>query len=563
MQGRTPILRFLSLLLAILIISASPSVSAQPFAREALSVCILPSQPGDDPKRILQRSEEFDCETPQTQFGAGSYWVISHTINRISPVENPLRITTSSIWQDHVEFYVLFADGTFSDLKTDRRGVTPLIQMGAIVEYPIPPNPSPAVRALWHIENAANARGIVVGAKLSDQDQKNRSNLTMASIYSAFAGLSIALIIYNLALWNTLRHTFQLYHCLMVGMLTLYTFTSSGALAWAVPSIENNLRLRLNYMLLAFTAASALIFARSFFEERVYKGWLGRATIGVAIFLCAIGLFVFLAAPISLPVLDLIYSLSFVSLIAVVIPTFVSAWRKRSDYIWLFLVAWSMPLLASCMRSLAGLRLLPWNFWIDNSTLIAMSFEAIVSTLAIAHRLRKLRDERDKAMASESTARKLADTDPLTGLFNRRALLDRALGRSGEHMLLIADLDHFKRINDTIGHDRGDEVLHAVARTLRTNVPSTALVARMGGEEFAIVARSNIPIDADQLLQSLRSAPMPYDLCITASIGVSFGPLMSDHDWKLLYRAADEALLRAKNSGRNQVLRNMQHESTM
>lgn len=120
-------------------------------------------------------------------------------------------------------------------------------------------------------------------------------------------------------------------------------------------------------------------------------------------------------------------------------------------------------------------------------------------------------------------------------------------------MLLIADLDHFKRVNETLGHDGGDEVLRVFARALRQIVPAGALVARLGGEEFAIVTATAEPVEADAVLERLRTTRMPFDLTVTASIGTCSGPLADEVDWKRLYRGADAALFEAKSSGRDRA----------
>ncbi|PKP91147.1 MAG: hypothetical protein CVT77_13120, partial [Alphaproteobacteria bacterium HGW-Alphaproteobacteria-16] len=147
----------------------------------------------------------------------------------------------------------------------------------------------------------------------------------------------------------------------------------------------------------------------------------------------------------------------------------------------------------------------------------------------------------------------LADTDPLTGLLNRRAFLAQAIGRKGDQTLLVLDLDHFKQVNDTIGHDGGDEVLRAVARAMRALAPPGTLVARIGGEEFAMVGNTGQTADTDALLTRLRATRMPFDLRVTASIGIATGPLMEERDWKKLYRAADRALFDAKAGGRDRA----------
>ncbi len=148
---------------------------------------------------------------------------------------------------------------------------------------------------------------------------------------------------------------------------------------------------------------------------------------------------------------------------------------------------------------------------------------------------------------------RLAETDPLTGLLNRRAFLDKAIGRSGEQVLQIADLDHFKSVNETLGHDGGDEVLRVFARMLRSAAPTGALVARIGGEEFAILSSRAEAVEGEKILATLRAARMPFDVSVTASIGTCIGGLASEVEWKALYRGADKALFEAKSAGRDRA----------
>ncbi|RYD52557.1 MAG: diguanylate cyclase [Sphingomonadales bacterium] len=518
-----------------------------------LQVCVLPDTGRMDPTLLIRHPERFDCVTEQHKFGPGDFWVISQDIDQRSRSRAPLNARIASLWQQKLSLHVLYADGRMVSSSTDARGVTPLIQLGALVEQPLPRSSANVVRLLWHVEGSANVRGVVLGPRLSTAEQSNRANLMMAAIYAGFAGLCIALIVYNLALWYAIRHRFQLYYCLMVAALLGYAFSSSGALAWMFPDIANNDRLRINYLLLGTTGASALIFARSFFEERIFAGWLGKYSLAVSGTMFGAGVLFFITAPFSVRISDTVFTFVFLGLATVVGPTLWQAWRRRSNYLWLFAIGWGVPILTAVLRTLAGLHVIPWNFWLDNSTILSMVVEALMSSVAIAYRIKLLREERDYAIASEILARRLADTDPLTGLLNRRAFLHQAVGRPGTQQLLVADLDHFKRVNDTLGHDGGDEVLRLFARMLRTHVPAGALVARIGGEEFAILSSASEPIEPEALLARLRATRMPFDLKVTASIGACHGPLTSDVEWKALYRGADAALFEAKSAGRDRA----------
>lgn len=540
---------------AMLVVPADarpPSWSAGTTGRP-LATCIRRAAPGDDPRAIARDLAGFDCTTPQKQFGSGDFWVISEPVGERSRSRRPLNARMLSLWQDRLTLHVLYADGRIETMADDTVGMTKRVQLGAVIEYPIPRLRAPVDRLLWKVEGASNVYAVVRNPRIATEAQSNRANLFMAALYAAFGGLCIALLTYNLALWTTLRYRFQLAYATMVAALMAYAFTSSGALAWLVPDIANTTRMRLNYLLLTVTAASALWFARAFFEEHVF-GPRMRMLIRVSIATLLLSGIGFAAcAPLAPALAHTIYSWVFASILIPIVAIVVSAWVNRSNFLWLFGIAWAAPIVAGCLRVLNGLGVMPWSFWLDNSTLISMAAEALLSSIAITYRIRLLSRERDAALAAETVARRLADLDPLTGLLNRRAFLGHAIGRGGPQTLLILDLDRFKQVNDTIGHDGGDEVLRTVARTLRMLAPETALIARLGGEEFALLCNAAQPVDPDTILARLRATRMPYDLRVTASIGSAHGTMADERDWKSLYRAADQALFDAKSAGRDRA----------
>ncbi len=157
----------------------------------------------------------------------------------------------------------------------------------------------------------------------------------------------------------------------------------------------------------------------------------------------------------------------------------------------------------------------------------------------------------------------LAATDPLTGLANRRRTLQllEQLARDARldtaPVVMLCDLDHFKRINDGWGHAMGDQVLVAVANALRASTRDADTVARWGGEEFLIVLPATRDLDATELAERLRvrvealqvadrhQCPVP----VTLSIGIA--PLAADETGSAWLKRADEALYRAKADGRN------------
>lgn len=162
----------------------------------------------------------------------------------------------------------------------------------------------------------------------------------------------------------------------------------------------------------------------------------------------------------------------------------------------------------------------------------------------------------------------LSSRDALTGLANRRAFelaLEREIdrvARSGEPaLLLMLDIDHFKRVNDTFGHSAGDGVIKAVASALLDSVRPMDLVARVGGEEFAIVLPNCASAFGETVAERVRRrvAHMPVvigpgqEIAVSVSIGGAFAPQWVRSTPALWVERADQQLYRAKRQGRNLV----------
>lgn len=154
-----------------------------------------------------------------------------------------------------------------------------------------------------------------------------------------------------------------------------------------------------------------------------------------------------------------------------------------------------------------------------------------------------------------------ATHDPLTGVLNRAAIIEVANRQFLSHdlALVVLDIDHFKRVNDSFGHPTGDRVILGVVDCLRNAVPPGAQIGRVGGEEFTVVLADGTMERAAQLAQLVRRAiegrdfGLPDDSRVTASFGLSW--MQQGACFDLAYALADEALYAAKRGGRNQVAR--------
>lgn len=180
---------------------------------------------------------------------------------------------------------------------------------------------------------------------------------------------------------------------------------------------------------------------------------------------------------------------------------------------------------------------------------------------AVTHFVSVIRDQTARAH-TEQTLREQATRDPLTDLLNRRAgewQLERAFlaAREGQKpfCLIMADVDHFKAINDTWGHPAGDQVLQRVAAVLRTGVRDTDSVVRWGGEEFLLVLsnceQAAALLQAERLRERVADAEQGEMGRVTVSMGVA--ELQRDETLANLIERVDQALYQAKHAGRNQV----------
>ncbi len=160
----------------------------------------------------------------------------------------------------------------------------------------------------------------------------------------------------------------------------------------------------------------------------------------------------------------------------------------------------------------------------------------------------------------------LATTDGLTGLLNKRTLIEEAERRikSAERFgkpvsVLVTDIDHFKRVNDTFGHDVGDVVIKGLGDVLRRVKRDTDIVGRFGGEEFVVVCEQTDETGAKYLAERLRKELESTEfqtelgpLKVTCSVGVATFPA-AGRNWAALFKATDEALYVSKRGGRNRV----------
>ncbi|HET6419389.1 MAG TPA: GGDEF domain-containing protein [Geobacteraceae bacterium] len=185
----------------------------------------------------------------------------------------------------------------------------------------------------------------------------------------------------------------------------------------------------------------------------------------------------------------------------------------------------------------------------------------------VKQRTKELEATTKKLKKSNERLMALSDTDSLTGIYNRRFLmksLEREIKRAKENReclsLIILDIDHFKRINDTYGHQNGDVAIKTVAEACQERMRFHDILARYGGEEFVIVLPGTTLTESLSIAERLRESlhginfqPPMENLGVTASFGVATFPTNAVDGITSLIRQADKALYEAKHRGRDRV----------
>ncbi|MGA6098046.1 sensor domain-containing diguanylate cyclase [Stutzerimonas marianensis] len=439
------------------------------------------------------------------------------------------------------------------------------------------------------------------------------------AMISLFLGGMLVILLYNCSLFVFTRDTAYLFYVvyLLCALFYILAMTGFGQLfLWPeTPPITR----RFYALSAALSLFTPLLFASRFLGTRRYGGWPWQVTWGLMIY-WAVVILTLLAAPdlaryLAIEPMVLVHCV--LTMAAVI-----NLWLRGNGSARLFTIAWATLLLATIAHLLALEGVLPLTPLTLHGQLIGMFTEFVLLSIALAERINHERERRisaqqsalraSQALAFERESRlqaqqealalqirnnealearvyertraledakrgleqvnaqlaRVSVTDALTQLHNRGhfdLMLDeeirRAIRTEVPLSVLLLDIDHFKRINDTYGHPFGDQCLRQVAETLRQHGQRAGdVVARYGGEEFAMILPALGPQEAVEQAERIRAAVQRLQpvhgetrLTLSISIGVTTLESLPDCTPAQLLAAADAALYRAKHSGRNQV----------
>jgi diguanylate cyclase (GGDEF)-like protein len=384
-----------------------------------------------------------------------------------------------------------------------------------------------------------------------------------ARIIALSFGALLAMSLAALTIWTLLADRVFLLYGLLFSTQALFVVYLSGqgfhwpllgyaaplnSLAWNLPSTLGG-------------AASCLL-ARELadlqrYAPRIYRILGGFAYAFVALIAANLLKLLGLSAAVNA-----VGNLLFIACAGVTLAGAFLAWRRGSSAAGWFLVAWT---LLEAFTIVAALRLLfvpgaPGGHLLNYYGLpLSMVAAAILIALGVADRLREQR-------LALSEAEKRAQTDALTGVLNRRSLIERldaaclrAQARGLPIAVLFIDLDHFKQINDSFGHQAGDACLRAIIEPIHAELRQSDVIGRFGGEEFVVLLSSADAAAARPIAQrilervgNVRVEGYGQTIRLTCSIGVAASDALGVWGEHLIAHA-DAAVYVAKRLGRNQV----------
>lgn len=423
---------------------------------------------------------------------------------------------------------------------------------------------------------------------LSDHTQK------VVLVQGIYFGIILAMILSNAFLFLAIREMSYLYYvCFTMSYFCFQTVLQGFFQQFLLGSVWWQ-----NHALLIFGFGSitfANMFARAFLQLKQKKPILSQI-------LCGISWLAAIAAPLAsmLPyvhMVKLMLTLSVFSSLLIMFAGF-SLWMAGHMPARIFTFAWLPLLISFILASMNKFALLPRSFWTENIMQIGGVLEVILLSFALGIRINEEKQQRilieqrlsssleeevkertvslNKALKELEVANSILDkmslTDSLTELSNRRAFdyqfeidYQDACHNGLPLSLLLLDIDHFKRVNDTHGHQAGDQVLQAVAQALSSLATrSRDNVYRYGGEEFAVVLNNTslngsmtVAEKMRELVQQLHFTFESEPCSVTISIGIC-GYIAADSgepmpEFVELIKEADGQLYQAKENGRNRV----------
>lgn len=384
-----------------------------------------------------------------------------------------------------------------------------------------------------------------------------------ATGYGIYYGIILAMAMYNLFLFFSLRDRAYLYYVAYMFCVLLYFFGLNGLTLEYLFMGRRALDTRVTLFFLSLIFITAGVFTRYFLETRKNAP---RMDLIIQVLIVLGTLLAGLSFLLRFSLLTTLFSILGTTTPFILITAAILVWRKGFGPARYYLLAWSIYAAGTLVFALTYSGVISFTAMGFHSYQIGSAAEAVLLSFALADRIRTLRREREEALGNERRAMDLAFTDALTGLHNSRFFrahigpeIQKAENLRQPLSLLMLDVDDFKQFNDQYGHIQGDQVLTRLGDTIRAHVRQADLACRYGGEEFAVIMPGLGEARSMDVAERIRLAfgqhpvvPRPgLKIHVTVSLGAAhYEAGLTAQD---LLERADRAMYRAKAAGKNTV----------
>ena len=548
--------------------AAISSAAAQESVPLADRLCSLANDGSVTAQQAATRATDFNCKKSQFNTPARHYWVRAEiadiTANIASPV---LRIRVAR--QNTISAILEYQDGKTETLIYGSDEVKANWRSPTYASFPLADsNGETATSILIGVErpwDPWNLADLNIMSAEADLAEHHRSYLANA----VFCALLAAPLLLHLCLFFVLRIRFILIHVIALAATIVMQILWGGVIFDIFPFVSVNARSILAHLCIALIMAAICLLIRDICEPGTLGPRLSRMLLYSSVFSVTATTVIIAISP-RLPVIGslLFHMVVLLCILAVVISlvsaAFKGSWTARG--LCLGTVGFVVIALARILNSTGLFNNVPT---FDHGLYAAAFVDAVVMSAIVVHRAFKLRREHELAVIENTLLFKAARIDPLTELLNRRALeedFETLLGqkerRRQVHTMLIVDIDHFKTVNDTFGHDGGDLCLKQVGELFRAACRPNDICARIGGEEFVFILTTQSLDDALSFAERLRESVSQFEFGqpsdpighLTISVGIARIPNSAITCFEDVYQTADRALYTAKTTGRNRVI---------
>jgi diguanylate cyclase (GGDEF)-like protein len=381
-----------------------------------------------------------------------------------------------------------------------------------------------------------------------------------------FAGIWICLLLYSLAQWVNLRDAMFGFYALTLGGTGMFFVSYFGMGPQHLWPQGEWLTRNAAPLAVLLGLVGGLQFVCRTLDFRAISTLAWRAAHVVTLAAATVAL-LFIAGILPYRATHTAATAIGLSPMLLAVPVAFARWRAGDRASGYMLLGWLIYAVGATMQAMLLRGMLPSTFWTQHAFQLGSMAEMFLWMMVLGARVDEIRTAAERAQRERDRLRSQAHADPLTGLLNRRGLtsvVEPLLAQTGAGRMgavFVLDLDGFKPVNDTHGHDAGDELLVGVAQRLKAQVRSTDLVARIGGDEFVVVV-GGLPgeSEAERLGAKMEAAFVEPFAAGGAScrVGLTIGYALAPHDGRelqALLKRADAAMYAGKQAGKGRVLR--------